>query len=99
MMPKKAFVLAALWCVLCVPGAPFAATAVKSPAVHPRAHTPLVIAGWIPDWTKASGIPEAMAHLPQLSEVSPFAYEVGENGTLKDSRRLDTSPWAEMLTA
>jgi spore germination protein len=99
MMPIKAFGLAAVLCVLFVPEAPCAATAAKSTAVHSRAQTRLVIAGWIPDWAKASGIPEAMAHLPQLSEVSPFAYEVGENGTLRDAMRLDTSPWAELVAA
>jgi spore germination protein len=98
-MPQKAVVLAAVLYALFVSGATCAATAAKSPAVQPRAQKRFVIAGWIPDWAKASGIPEAMAHLPQLSEVSPFAYEVGDRGTLRDAMRLDTSPWAEMVAA
>jgi spore germination protein len=98
-MSKKTLVWAVLWCALFVPSATFAATAAKSTAVKPRTHTSLVIAGWIPYWKKASGIPEAMAHLPQLSEVSPFSYEVADDGTIRDSTRFDSSPWSEMAAA
>ena len=73
---------------------------------HPRrkrlrgtARLPLVIAGWIPSWNNARGLPEALAHLPQLSEVSPFAYEVKEDGTLRESLRLDAAPWADLVMA
>jgi spore germination protein YaaH len=37
--------------------------------------------------------------LPQLREVSPFAYEVKEDGTLRESLRLDAAPWADLVIA
>ena len=63
------------------------------------AATPFVVAGWIPFWKKASGTPEAMAHFPQLSEVSPFSYEMEDDGTLGDTMKLATSPWTEMMAS
>jgi len=98
LMPILAVVAAFLW-VLCVPGASWAAPTAKAPAGQPRGRTPLVIAGWIPSWNNARGLPEALAHLPQLSEVSPFAYEVKEDGTLRESLRLDAAPWADLVMA
>lgn len=97
-MPILAVVVACLW-ALWVPGASWAALAAKAPAGQPRGRTPLVIAGWIPYWNNARGLPEALAHLPQLSEVSPFAYEVKEDGTLRESLRLDAAPWADLVIA
>jgi spore germination protein len=93
-MPTIAVVLAACLCALCIPGAPWAA-----PAAQPRVRPSLVIAGWIPAWNTARGLPEALAHLSQLREVSPFAYDVQADGTLKESLRLDTAPWADLVVA
>jgi spore germination protein len=98
-MPTIAVVFAACLCALGVPGAPWAAPAAQVPAGQPRTRPPLVIAGWIPAWNTARGLPEALAHLAQLREVSPFAYDVQADGTLKESLRLDTAPWADLVLA
>ena len=59
----------------------------------------LVYAGWIPYWSKASGTPDAIAHIAPFHEFSPFSYEVEEDGTIGDSMKLAASPWTDLITA
>ncbi len=57
----------------------------------------LVYAGWMPYWKKASGTPEAIAHIATFSELSPFAYEMEDDGTIGDSMKLAAAPWTDLM--
>jgi spore germination protein YaaH len=76
-------VLAAL-----LPMTSFAATATK-----------LSYSAWMPYWAKASGTPMALAHLSTFNSLSPFAYEVEDDGTIKDSMKLAADPWTTLIAS
>lgn len=57
----------------------------------------LVYAGWIPYWSKASGTPDAIAHLSAFHEFSPFSYEVEGDGTIGDPMKLAAAPWTDLI--
>ena len=57
----------------------------------------LVYAGWMPYWKKASGTPEAIAHIGTFAELSPFAYEMEDDGTIGDSMKLAAAPWTDLI--
>lgn len=58
----------------------------------------LSVGAWIPYWKKTQAVPEAMSHIKQIWTVSPFSYEVQENGIIKDVMKLQESPWPEFIT-
>lgn len=68
-----------------------------TPAVGFAASNSLVVAGWMPYWKKASGTPEMLAHLNAFQEISPFAYEVEDDGTIGDSMKLAAPPWTDLI--
>lgn len=47
---------------------------------------------WLPFWNRSAAINEFTDHLTVFGEISPFAYEVQKNGTLKDRVKLETGP-------
>lgn len=49
----------------------------------------LQVAIWIPSWKSTEGILEATENLPLIHEISPFAYYVQSDGTLKDNITTD----------
>ena len=57
----------------------------------------LVYAGWIPYWAKASGTPDAIAHISVFRSLSPFSYEVEADGTIGDSMKLAAAPWPDLI--
>ncbi len=57
----------------------------------------LEISGWIPYWKKASGTPEALAHLDTFKELNPFGFTVKNDGTLVDLMKLDEDPWPQLV--
>ncbi len=57
----------------------------------------LVYAGWIPYWAKASGTPDAIAHIAPFHEFSPFSYEVEDDATIGDSMKLAAAPWTDLI--
>lgn len=61
------------------------------------ATTPLSVAVWMPYWKKASGTPEMLMHLNSAKEISPFAYEVEDDGTIGDSMKLAALPWTDLI--
>ena len=88
-MYKKTLILGLLLAAL-LPVSSFAAT-----ATTPK----LTYAAWIPYWAKASGTPAAIAHLSTFKELSPFAYEVEDDGTIRDSMRLAAEPWLSLIAS
>ena len=61
--------------------------------------TKLSYTAWIPYWAKASGTPMALAHLSLFKSLSPFAYEVEDDGTIKDSMKLAAAPWTDLIAS
>jgi spore germination protein YaaH len=58
---------------------------------------PLEFSGWIPDWRLASASLDVTPHLSQLKSVMPFAYEVNDDGTLRDSTELSKNEWPQLI--
>ncbi len=58
----------------------------------------LEYSAWLPYWKKASGTPDALIHLNQLAEISPFAFSVNTDGSLKDVMKLSSAPWPELFS-
>lgn len=56
-------------------------------------------AGWIPFWKKQSGALDIALNLYKLHEVSPFSYEVGSGGALKDVLKIHEGLWPGWLAA
>jgi spore germination protein YaaH len=54
-------------------------------------------AAWIPYWRKNDGASTTLANLKYLTEISPFAYEVNDTGSLKDAPRLTQEPWKSLI--
>ncbi len=83
----KTIAFALLLAVL-LPLTSFAATA-------PR----LKYSAWMPYWAKASGTQMALAHLSSFDSLSPFAYEVEDDGTIKDTMKLAAEPWTTLIAS
>ncbi|MGH7141603.1 MAG: glycosyl hydrolase family 18 protein [Minisyncoccia bacterium] len=60
----------------------------------------LEVVGWLPYWSETKGIPDAIAHMKELSAIMPFGFEVNSDGTLYDAFGLgtETGP-AELLAS
>jgi spore germination protein YaaH len=54
---------------------------------------------WVPYWAKASGTPDAIAHISVFKSLSPFAYEVEDDGTIVDAMKLATTPWSDLIAS
>lgn len=63
------------------------------------AATPFYYAGWIPFWSKQGGAQNASLNLEKLREVSPFSYEVKNDGTLVDKLKINEGLWPGWLHA
>lgn len=60
---------------------------------------PLEFSGWIPDWRLASATLDATPHVNQFKSVMPFAYEVNDDGTLRDTSELSKNEWPAFIAA
>lgn len=60
---------------------------------------PLEFSGWIPDWRLASASIDVMPHLSQFKSVMPFAYEVNDDGTIRDTSELSKNEWPQIIAA
>ncbi|MDQ5962671.1 MAG: hypothetical protein QG653_478 [Patescibacteria group bacterium] len=65
----------------------FAAT--KAPAFD--------IAIWIPYWRKTDGASTTLANLNKVTQISPFAYELQADGTIKDAMKFTEEPWTTLI--
>ena len=70
-------------------------TIVKTP-IKPVV-TPLLIAGWVPYWSKNAGGTETVENLSKLNIVSPFSYEVDGEGDVVDKLKIDSEPWPTLF--
>jgi spore germination protein YaaH len=52
---------------------------------------------WIPYWKKTEGASSTLANLGSITQISPFAYELQPNGTLKNAFKIDQEPWLTLM--
>ena len=78
---KKAMIVAVMTGIAIVPVFAFAA---------PRQQ--FTYGAWLPFWNRSAAINEFTDHMTAFKEISPFAYEVQKNGTLKDLIKLEDGP-------
>lgn len=86
-MQKKTLIFC-LFLAMLFPASAFAATTPK-----------LSFSAWIPYWSKASGTPMALSHLSTFGSLSPFSYEVEDDGTIKDTMKLASEPWTTLIAS
>lgn len=74
-------------CVLCIVSTSEVLAAV------PR----LDVAVWVPYWRKSEGASSTLEHLDQITQISPFAYELQTNGSIKDALKATEEPWTTLI--
>lgn len=52
---------------------------------------------WIPYWKKTEGASTTLAHLSSVTQISPFAYELQDDGTLKNALKIEDEPWPTLI--
>jgi spore germination protein len=52
---------------------------------------------WIPYWRKTEGASSTLAHLDAVTQISPFAYELQADGTLKNALVAEEEPWTTLI--
>jgi spore germination protein YaaH len=52
---------------------------------------------WIPYWRKTEGASSTLANLKTLTQVSPFAFELQADGTIKNALKFDDEPWTALV--
>jgi spore germination protein YaaH len=54
-------------------------------------------AAWIPYWRKIDGASTTLLNLDKLTQVSPFAFELQSDGTIKNVLKIEEEPWTTLL--
>lgn len=52
---------------------------------------------WIPYWRKEEGAISALANLDKITQISPFAYELQNDGSIKDALKATSEPWTTLV--
>lgn len=52
---------------------------------------------WIPYWRKDEGASSTSPHLDVITQISPFAYELQNDGTIKNALAYESEPWTTLL--
>jgi spore germination protein YaaH len=52
---------------------------------------------WIPYWRKTEGASSTLANIKTLTQISPFAFELQTDGTIKNALKLDEEPWITLM--
>lgn len=73
----------------------FSVSAVFSPIF---AATTFDKAVWIPYWRKTEGASTTLPNLNKLTQISPFAFELQSNGTIKNALKFEDEPWTTLIT-
>lgn len=55
------------------------------------------IAVWVPYWQKTAGARTTRAHIDTVTQVSPFAFELQPDGTIKDALKIGEEPWTTLM--
>ena len=57
----------------------------------------LETAVWIPYWRKSEGATSTLLHLGKVTQISPFAYELQADGSIKDALKATEEPWTTLI--
>jgi spore germination protein len=52
---------------------------------------------WIPYWRKTEGASTTLANLDKLTQISPFAFELQQDGSIKDALKYGEEPWTTLI--
>jgi len=52
---------------------------------------------WIPYWRKEEGATSTLANLDKVTQISPFAYELQTDGSIKDALKATQAPWPNLI--
>lgn len=52
---------------------------------------------WIPYWRKTEGASSTLANLDKVTQISPFAYELQTDGTIKNVLKIEQEPWVTLI--
>lgn len=52
---------------------------------------------WIPYWQKTAGASSTLANLKVLTQISPFAFELQYDGTIKNVLKIEEDPWKTLI--
>lgn len=52
---------------------------------------------WIPYWRKTEGASTTLSHLNNLTQISPFAYELQADGSIKNALKIEEEPWPALI--
>lgn len=52
---------------------------------------------WIPYWRKTDGASTTLANLDTLTQISPFAFELQGDGSIKNALKIEEEPWTTLL--
>ena len=54
---------------------------------------------WIPYWRKTEGASTTLQNLSTLTQISPFAFELQADGTIKNVLKIEEEPWTSLIAA
>ncbi len=63
-----------------------------------QSRVPFDVAIWIPYWRKEEGASSTLQHLDKVTQISPFAYELQLDGSIKDALKATEEPWTTLIT-
>ena len=52
---------------------------------------------WIPYWRKNEGVRATRANLDVVTQISPFAFELQTDGTIKNALKFNEEPWTTLI--
>lgn len=52
---------------------------------------------WIPYWRKEEGASTTLANLDKVTQISPFAYELQNNGEIRNVLKIEDEPWKTLI--
>jgi spore germination protein YaaH len=55
------------------------------------------IAVWIPYWQKTAGASSTLANLNKVTQISPFAFELQTDYTIKNVLKINEEPWTTLI--
>ena len=52
---------------------------------------------WIPYWRKNEGASSTLLNLSGVTQISPFAFELQSDGTIKNALKIEEEPWPTLI--
>jgi spore germination protein len=52
---------------------------------------------WIPYWRKTDGASTTLLNIKTVTQISPFAFELQNDGSLKNALKIEEEPWTTLI--